>query len=58
MNKRVLFVGGNGNISWYCVQKALDMGYDVWALNRGITALTRPAIQPGVKQIHCDIRNL
>lgn len=56
MNKNILFIGGNGNISWYCVQKALGMGHTVWCLNRGMTARTRPAIQPEVKQIHCDIR--
>jgi len=53
---KLLFIGGNGNISWYCVQKALELGHDVWILNRGITALTRRDVQTGVKQIHCDIR--
>lgn len=56
MSMKLLFIGGNGNISWYCVQKALEMGHEVWTLNRGATVLTRRAIQPEVKQIHCDIR--
>lgn len=55
---KILFIGENGNISWYCVQKALEMGHDVWGINRGVTVLTRKAVQPEVKQIHCDIRHL
>lgn len=54
---RVLFLGGNGNISWWCVQKALEQGYDVYELNRGITRATRREVQTGVHQIIADIRD-
>ena len=32
---KVLFIGGSGNISRACTQKALDKGMDVFHLNRG-----------------------
>ncbi len=32
---RVLFIGGTGNISTACVERALAKGYDVTVLNRG-----------------------
>lgn len=54
---RVLFIGGNGNISWWCVEEALKSGYEVYELNRGMTRKTRRALQPDVKEIIADIRN-
>lgn len=54
---KVLFIGGNGNISWYCVQKCLEAGFEVWELNRGETRKTRRPVQCNVHQIICDIRN-
>lgn len=53
---RILFIGGNGNISWYCVEYALAKGYEVWELNRGESSKTRRDIQSGVKVIHGDMR--
>jgi nucleoside-diphosphate-sugar epimerase len=38
----VLFIGGTGIISSACTQRALDVGMDVFILNRG-TSKTRPA---------------
>jgi nucleoside-diphosphate-sugar epimerase len=38
----VLFIGGTGIISSACTQRALDVGLDVFVLNRG-TSKTRPA---------------
>ncbi|MBA3529564.1 MAG: NAD-dependent epimerase/dehydratase family protein, partial [Propionibacteriaceae bacterium] len=38
----VLFIGGTGIISSACTQRALDIGMDVFVLNRG-TSKTRPA---------------
>jgi nucleoside-diphosphate-sugar epimerase len=35
---RVLFLGGTGNISAACVERALEAGHDVTVLNRGRTA--------------------
>lgn len=49
-------IGGNGNISWHCTQKAIEAGYDVWELNRGLTRKTRRAVQPEVHQLVGDIR--
>jgi nucleoside-diphosphate-sugar epimerase len=54
---KILFIGGNGNISWYCVQKALEAGHDVWELNRGATLKTRRDIQPEVHKLIGDMRN-
>ena len=54
---KILFIGGNGNISWYCVQEAISKGYEVYELNRGETLSTRRAIQPEVNKITLDIRD-
>lgn len=32
---KILFIGGTGNISSACVERALALGYDVTLLNRG-----------------------
>ena len=55
---KVLFIGGNGNISWWCVSEALKKGYDVSVLNRQETLLTRREVQDGVTKIKADIRNI
>ncbi len=54
---KVLFIGGNGNISWNCVQKLIESGYEVWELNRSVSRVTRRSVQPQVHQIICDIRD-
>ncbi len=36
---RVLFIGGTGNISSACVERALALGYDVSIFNRGRSAM-------------------
>lgn len=54
---KVLFIGGNGNISWWCVQRALEKGYEVYELNRGQTRKTRRALQNDVHEIIADIRD-
>lgn len=54
---KILFIGGNGNISWQCVQKALENGHEVWELNRGVSSSTRRDIQKEVHVIHADMRN-
>ena len=54
---KVLFIGGNGNISWWCVQKALDEGHEVYELNRAQTRGTRRDVQSRVHEIISDIRN-
>jgi nucleoside-diphosphate-sugar epimerase len=54
---KILFIGGNGNISWYCVQKAIEAGHEVYELNRGMTSKTRRDIQPQVQKLTGDFRN-
>lgn len=54
---KVLFIGGNGNISWWCVEEAIKRGYEVYELNRGMTRITRRAVQPEVHEIIADIRD-
>jgi len=53
---KTLLIGGNGNISWHCVQKALEAGHEVWELNRALTRKTRRGVQPEVRQIIGDVR--
>lgn len=52
---KVLFIGGNGNISWWCVEEAIRCGHEVYELNRGRTRATRRALQPQVDEIIADI---
>lgn len=54
---KVLFIGGNGNISWWCVQKAIEAGHTVYELNRGATRNTRRPVQAGLTQLLADIQN-
>ncbi|ADL33854.1 NAD-dependent epimerase/dehydratase [Butyrivibrio proteoclasticus B316] len=54
---KVLFIGGNGNISWWCVQKCINEGIEVYELNRGASRLTRRDVQDDVIQIIADIRD-
>jgi nucleoside-diphosphate-sugar epimerase len=55
---KILFLGGNGNISWYCTKKALDAGHEVWALSRSvISSSTRRQFPDEVKKIIGDIRD-
>lgn len=55
---KILFIGGNGNISWYCTQVAIDRGHEVWQLNREQTVLTRRKVQPEVHKIKGDMREV
>lgn len=54
---KILFIGGNGNISWWCVEEAIKRGYEVYELNRGMTRSTRRAVQHEVHEIIADIRD-
>lgn len=53
---KILFIGGNGNISWYCTQLAIERGHEVWHLNREISVRTRRKTQPQVRKLKGDIR--
>lgn len=55
---KILFIGGNGNISWYCTQVAIDHGHEVWQLNREISVVTRRRVQPQVHKLKGDIREV
>lgn len=55
---KILFLGGYGNISWHCTQKALELGHEVYLLNRSRTIKSRREIHKGVKLILCDIRDI
>jgi nucleoside-diphosphate-sugar epimerase len=52
---KVLFIGGTGIISSACTQRALQLGIDVYHLNRGLSAGIRNIT--GIKTITADIRN-
>lgn len=54
---KILFIGGNGNISWWCVQEAIKAKNQVVELNRAITRNSRRAVQAEVHQIIADIRD-
>lgn len=55
---KILFIGGNGNISWYCAQKALEAGHTVYELNRSATLQTRRPIQPEIIKLTADFRDI
>lgn len=55
---RMLFIGGNGNISWHCVELALRRGHEVSILNRSMTVKTRRDVQPEVRKVTADIHDL
>ena len=54
---KILFTGGYGNISWWCTKNALDLGCEVYVLNREQTLTTRREIPAGVKVINADYRD-
>lgn len=54
---KILFIGGNGNISWWCVEYAIAQGHEVYEMNRSMTRKTRRAVQPQVREIIADIRD-
>ena len=51
---KILFIGGTGNISSYCVELALSQGHQIYLLNRG---LRDHHFDGCVQSICCDIRN-
>lgn len=54
---RILFIGGNGNISWHCASVAQRHGHDVWILNRGQTLKGRRSCPEGATQLYADMRD-
>lgn len=54
---KILFIGGNGNISWHCTKEALGRGHDVYVLNREATLKSRRELPDNVNKLTGDIRN-
>lgn len=54
---KILLIGGYGNISWHCASLALELGHEVWILNRAATRNTRRPPPAGVREIHVDMRD-
>jgi nucleoside-diphosphate-sugar epimerase len=52
---KLLFVGGNGNISWNCTMQALEKGYEVWVLNRDSGSIMRRELPKEVHKLKADI---
>ena len=55
---KILFVGGYGNISWHCTQKALELGNEVYLLNRSQTTNSRRELPIGAKLVLSDVRDI
>ena len=49
---RVLFLGGTGNISAACVERALELGHEVTVLNRGRRARPQAINHGGDPRMH------
>jgi len=57
-NLKVLYIGGNGNISWWCVNKSLQLGHEVYIITRSPFKKTRRTLDSKVKIINVnDINN-
>lgn len=53
----MLFIGGNGNISYSCVRLAIELKNEVYVLSRRPYANTRKKLPSEVKIIEADARN-
>lgn len=53
MSQTILYIGGTGMISYSCVKRSLDEGWEVTVLNRGKTSALRP-LPEQVHQITAD----
>jgi len=51
---KVLFIGGTGTISYSCSKLAIEKGFEVSLLNRGMSTLREPLLE--AEQIIADIR--
>jgi len=52
---KILFIGGNGNISWNCTVRALELGFEVWVLNRDSGSVMRRELPDGVRRLRADV---
>lgn len=55
---KILIIGGNGNISWWCAREALKRNHDVSIITRGLTWKTRREPIKKAKYIRMDINDL
>ncbi len=55
---KILYIGGNGNISWWCVNKSLALGHDVTVLTRGMTSRTRRKVPDAANILNIDINDV
>lgn len=55
---KILFIGGNGNISWSCSELALKNGHQVYVLNRGNSSFLRKELDKNIIHIKADIREV
>jgi nucleoside-diphosphate-sugar epimerase len=53
--QKVLFIGGTGRISWWCVEGAVRKGFEVTVLNRGETGIR--ALSPEVRLLKGNARD-
>ena len=51
---KALFVGGSGTISLSIVRRLMDLGWEVWTLNRGNR---KDEVPEGVKEIFMDVND-
>lgn len=51
---KILFLGGNGNISWWCVKEALANACDVTVVTRGVTRKTRRSLHKSANYVNMD----
>jgi nucleoside-diphosphate-sugar epimerase len=51
---KVLFIGGTGVISAACSQRAVELGIELYILNRGVSERPLP---DGARVVHADIRD-
>lgn len=55
---RILLIGGNGNISWWCAKEALKRNHDVTVVTRGLTWGTRRDPHEHADYVQLDIDHL
>jgi nucleoside-diphosphate-sugar epimerase len=56
MTRSVVFIGGTGTLSWWCVRSAIEAGWAVSVLNRGNSDL-RP-LPPQVELLRADVHDV
>ncbi|MDR1393570.1 MAG: NAD-dependent epimerase/dehydratase family protein [Bifidobacteriaceae bacterium] len=55
MSRKVLFLGGTGTISWWCVQAALEAGWHVTVVGRGSAKIRQ--LPDAAELVRADVRD-